>query len=248
MAALLGAPGLIGGLSSTIAAAGIASLALGAIITIFFVQPATNAALFVPSNQQNSFGGYKITGSCPIPNAEIICGSLGSPNDKYCPGGHGSNSYWRGQGEPVCRWALPSSDWPRCQHNNISGNVCQSNSTSSCTVYGYAADFSYPNHQANQPVFYPYLEGKQLEWTTVWTQAFEPGAGAGAVLRATSGNTVYEIYLMHLSAIPVPGKSGDVAGLLSSEVGLPHAHFELKINGEFVRPDSLCGSSTIISP
>lgn len=254
MAALLGAPGLIGGLSSTIAAAGIASLILGATVTVFFVQHTTNAGLFVQGGPGQNFSGssgrgYKITGSCPIPNAEIICGSLGSSNDKYCPGGHGSNNYWKGQGEPACRWALPSSDWPRCQYNNIGGSVCKSNSSAgSCAVYGYAADFSYPNHQANQPVFYPYLEGKQLEWTTVWTQAFASGAGAGAVLRAANGSTVYEIYLMHLSAIPVPGKSGDIAGSLSSEVGLPHAHFELKINGEFVQPDSLCGSSTIISP
>lgn len=57
MAALLGAPGLIAGLGSTVAAAGIAGIALGAVITVFFVQPTTNAGLFVPSSQQNNFGG-----------------------------------------------------------------------------------------------------------------------------------------------------------------------------------------------
>ena len=58
MAALLGAPGLIGGLGSTIAATGIAGIALGAIITVFFVQPTTNAGLFVPGGQSGGVADF----------------------------------------------------------------------------------------------------------------------------------------------------------------------------------------------
>lgn len=60
----LTAPSLTAGLGGTIATVGIGSLAFGAAITTFFIQPAINAALFVPSGIGGISGGNYLPG-CP---------------------------------------------------------------------------------------------------------------------------------------------------------------------------------------
>ncbi len=217
-------------------------------ILALFMFIINNSAYIVPQATGIISGGVnpEIGGSCPIPNGYILCGSLGSPYQDGCIGGHGSNEYWGGQGGAACRWGLPSSDGVRCTTNPFPNSVCY-NRSSTCTDYGYASDFTYPNktnaQRCNSPVYLPSLNNQQLDWTLQWGRANLGGVGWSGFLLATDGSNVYEIYMTHLNAVPAGGKSGRVTGTLYCSVATPHVHLELRVNGKYVRPDFLCENS-----
>ena len=191
--------------------------------------------------------GANVAGTCPIPNqkGELLCGSYGSGN--YCE--HGTNSYWSTQ-TSNCAWGLPSSDGVRCTYNQIPGSVCYNANPPNglCADYGYAADFKYPgfNNSAphypcgpNAPVIFPSFDGKILDWNYV--RAFSGTAGENGIFSATDGTHVYEMYVTHLSNIPRQGaKSNDPMGYISCVLEYPHIHIEVKIDGQYIRPDNLC--------
>ena len=252
----LTAPSLVAGLGSTVAAVGLLGVGAAWAIQTFFIQPKIKSALFVARDDGTPApgGGYippDILGSCPIPNGFNLCGSLGSPYQTGCTGGHGSNEYWGGQGGDACRWGLPSSDGARCTTNPFPGSFCY-DSTSICTDYGFASDFTYAGiskpERCGKPVYLVSLNGQTLDWAVVWTRDNLGGVGRSGLIRATDGTSVYEMYMTHLNDYPVGGRSGEITGTLYCSIATPHVHVELKIDGEYVRPDFLCeGSGNIIN-
>jgi hypothetical protein len=190
-----------------------------------------------PKGQYSNLPGIYATGSCPIPDGYLSCGSY-DPQSTSC--NHGSNDYW--SNKTPCDWALPSIDHS-CQYSPYPGNVCYDKS-STCYYYGFAADFAYSDRRADAPVIYPEIDGQILEWELEREIPFRENSGAGAILRAEAGGNVYEIYITHLNDVPSGGRSGEVASTLydfdNGKYGSPHVHLELKINGTYVRPDDLC--------
>lgn len=219
-------------------------------IIIFFIN--TGAYLVPPGERAFGSGsvpsGISIEGSCPIPNGVISCGSLGSGSSVTgCE--HGSNSYWAGLesiGTPKCSWGLPSSDGRRCSTSQIPGNVCYS-SKSQCPDYGAALDVTYPGLNGavcaadpqNYIAYFPRIDGQDLEWTFV--TSLTGCSGECGIYRASSGSDAYEIYVTHLQSIVRSGSSGEPIGFIYCYLDTgPHLHIELKINGTYVQPDSLC--------
>lgn len=238
----------------------LAELAKPLIITIlvfsvlvgFILLIINNSAFVIPGEELNQTD-IGIQGSCPIPNGIVSCGSLGSGS--ACQ--HGSQAYWNGivnSGGEQCEWGLPSSDGVRCSTSPTSNTPCydsgsQCKNSDGTVVYGYSADIVYPNQGAcdgTQTVYFPYINGQSLTWQK--TLSFTGTAGANGIYTATDGANIYELYFVHLDSVVPSGRSGGPVGALSCTLTSPHVHVELRINGDFIRPDSLCtGDAVVVS-
>jgi hypothetical protein len=190
------------------------------------------------SGPLSPYCGY---GSCPIPNAEITCGSY--------PDCHGTNWYWAPYN--ACEWPIPYAAsvgaGSTCTYNQISGSVCENQSAPACPAYGFALDIDYPSNTCgtNAPVYFPHLNNVTLSWSWVWGGPYSDGSGQeNGLYRASDGNNVYEIYFTHLDTMVRSGNSGDRVGNIHCQAG-DHAHIELRINGSFVKPDFLCSGQTV---
>ena len=222
-----------------------------------------------PSSQTGSgalyTGGLYIEGDCPIPGGRLLVGSFESINK-----GHGSNSYWASAGGfcdntycsaypnayccinnlPIA-WSLPVVAAPQCYTNPYPGSVAYDPS-STCPAYGFAADFFVPQNdnpyygQGNVPVSLPTIDGQVLDWKIATPYGKNKGNGTGGLLRAKANGKTYEISIYHLAEpITYGGPSGTEVGIIYAGLNNPHVHIELKVNGEYVRPDNLCsGGST----
>lgn len=172
--------------------------------------------------------------SCPILGGGISTGTYNGTNET----GHGSNSYWGGPAGRSC-YAIPAFSGCHSPSDAVDpdkNNFCRGKAQA-CSHYGYAADSPAPG---GTPVFLPSIFGETLNWTfkrrvtinnTNW--------GWGYLFRAGK----YELYLGHLNQTTPPptAPSGTVIGTLYPGLSNPHVHIELQINGQWVRPDFLCG-------
>jgi len=238
-----------------------------AIVTIIILFIINSGAYIVPPGGFGQVGspipGNCTYGTCPLPNALITCGSLGSGHP-VCE--HGTNEYWDWQlcpshsscststPRPCCststvcnEWALPSSDAANCHTNQIQGSYCYS-SSSSCSYYGLATDIVDSTNPdgcgSNSPVFFPYLNGLSLNWTLVWGGTFSGTNQQYGLFRASGGGDVFEIYFTHLQDRVNSGSSGQRVGNIYcfSNPDANHTHYELKVNGSYIRPDGLCSN------
>jgi hypothetical protein len=208
--------------------------------------------------------------SCPVPNGHISCGSYGQPGGA-CPAscgsganavtgasGHGGNCYWASKN--ACNYAIPVINTQKdalgnrfCDHSTDKNNVCYS-ASSQCTYYGYATDATYSNLnqlKANPclPVYLPYLDGQSVTWTINENfRGFGADSGAFGILTTTFNGKKYELYMVHLNQSPNGGASGQLAGTLydafNGNSDGRHVHLELRVNGQYYRPDYLCGGNT----
>lgn len=174
--------------------------------------------------------------SCPILGGAISTGSY----DGTAETGHGSNSYWGGPAGTDC-FQIPAFSGCRSPSDAVdpdNNNFCD-RTPQSCSHYGLAADVV--GHRSD-PVFLPSIFGETLDWQ------FERGPitikksvwGYGYIFK--SGK--YRIYLGHLNQTTPPSSapSGTVIGTLYP-LTYPHVHVELQIDGQWVRPDFLCGGT-----
>ncbi|MBI5356376.1 M23 family metallopeptidase [Candidatus Collierbacteria bacterium] len=204
MAALLGAPGLIGGLGSTIAATGIAGITLGAIITVFFVQPTTNAGLFVPT-ENAPFGGISLQG-CP---AEAWPVDISRGQKYYIAQGPGG---WATHGP-----SLPSQP----------ANCPTANDPNAKCPYVEALDITPPGTVTSNNVVIATHPGTVIE-------ARVDGYGANYVhIKDSCGGNFRTVYV-HMSVLSVAEgqsvKGGDVIGVVGStgRSSGPHLHYEFR--------------------
>ena len=172
--------------------------------------------------------------SCPILGGGISTGTYNGTNET----GHGSNSYWGGPAGSSC-YAIPGFSGCRSPSDTVDpdkNNFCRGK-PQACSHYGYATDSPAPG---GTPVFLPSIFGETLNWTfkrrvTIYNTRW----GWGYLF--TAGK--YELYLGHLNQTTPPSTapSGTVIGTLYPGLSNPHVHIELQINGQWVRPDFLCG-------
>ena len=148
----LSAPSLVAGLGSTIATVGVSGLLISTTITIFFTQPRTNSAMFVPSEKAltgpgtgNDIPPIVGAGTCPlVENPSISTGSLGSGLGRSEHGGRGYGFHCYGIPiKSVWRW----NDDPRTvpKSNPATGTSCDISTLNSCndtpcSYYGFATD------------------------------------------------------------------------------------------------------------
>jgi hypothetical protein len=177
---------------------------------------------------------------CFFETPNLLCGSYDSSLSS-CR--HGSDNYWLVDNSKYshCQWSLPVMAGASCKHSPHSGNVCY-NANNQCAWYGFAADFNYLNMASytstrNLPAYLPTLEGQVVNWTPSGFVG-RTSSGSGGMLRATANGRVYEMYLTHLTESPLGGTSGSQLGtLFDGLLGNRHIHTELRIDGEFVRPE-----------
>jgi hypothetical protein len=206
------------------------------------------------SSRETSAGTATITigtppaSSCPNLAGGISSGSYrGNVNPET---GHGSNSYWGGPAGADCNFRIP---WPAvpqmCEGPDISAdpdqnNVCHTQ-THLCPYYGFAIDSP---ASPGTPVYLPSMYGETLNWTFVSRVSINGGSwGYGYTYRANSSSgTSYQIYLGHLNftTAPATATSGTSIGTMYPLSAGAHVHIELMVNGEYVRPDFLCGGGT----
>lgn len=169
--------------------------------------------------------------SCPIPNGQILWGSLGNPNT---PVQHGSVEYWARVAPAQC-FQGGNGAYPLGGCFAI-GSQC----TPGCPTYGFAADIVWPgNRVVGQPVFYPYIGGESVTWTCSNCRLARSGQGTGFLRAVGPGGEVYEMYVSHLQTVPVGGVSGEQISTLYP-LATPHLHIELRIDGEYVPPEFMC--------
>lgn len=202
--------------------------------------------------------------SCPVPEGFVSCGSYGYPG-AACPAscaggsvtgksGHGGNCYWASN--PTCDYAIPTIDTRPgpggryCSRSTDPDNVCY-DKDSLCSWYGYAGDFTYSDLNSKGsinclPVYLPTIEGQIVNWEVEnGFQGYQADRGGYAILKTQVNGKVYEMYMLHLDAVPNGGQSGQLAGTLFEGFHKPgrdgrHVHIELRVNGNYLRPDYMC--------
>lgn len=212
----------------------IVALVVLTILTVFIMYVINTGSYMVPFRNTGvdgefvDFGEIEVGASCPIPGGVVLWGSYGSP---YSNIGHGTNAYWNATSTSCSAYTIP--EYSSC-YSKKPGDYCY-NQASSCSFYGYAADFIYPNVQrAGQPIYLPYINGESVAWTVV-----TPRGNHAGLLRANQGGRVYEMNLIHLETNPRGGQSGSVTGVLQN-YRTPHVHVELRVDGEYVPPEFMC--------
>ena len=183
-----------------------------------------------------------IIGNPPASSCPILGGIITTPSyEGAAERGHGSNSYWGGPAGEACGFDIPAFSGclgPNSSADTDNNNVCK-NQASTCAYYGFAADVV-----GQQVVQLPSLFGKTLNWNYQNRVSIKKGSwGYGYTFTADDGNTTYSLYLGHLNLTTPPNQlaSGSVVGSLYQGLSSPHVHIELQINGQWVRPDFLCG-------
>lgn len=172
--------------------------------------------------------------SCPILGGAISTGSY----DGTAEIGHGSNDYWGGPAGTDC-FQIPAFSGCRSPSDAVdpeNNNYCD-RTPQSCSHYGFAADV--PGHRGD-PVFLPSIFGETLDWQFERGPITIKGSAWGYGYVFKSGK--YRLYLGHLNQTTPPSSapSGTVIGTLYP-LTHPHVHIELQIDGQWVRPDFLCG-------
>jgi hypothetical protein len=172
--------------------------------------------------------------SCPILGASVYYPSYNGSVDPEI--GHGSNAYWSTN---ACGYDIPAFSGcfgPTKLVDPDKNNVCRSQS-GLCNHYGYASDIKGP---ANTLVFLPSIFGESLNWKFKRRVSIA-GGNWGYGYLFSSGK--YDLYLGHLNKTVPPdtAESGTPIGTLFPGLTNPHVHVELQINGQWVRPDFLCG-------
>ena len=242
------APFIIGG--AIIAAIGAGLAALGSalvaamigipIVIAFFFFIINNSALVVPPGTSFGGGGGYLPGidvgaTCPIPDGNLFIGVYATGITSY---GHGENEYWDNVSDACGAYTLPAYGCYAKQ----SGDYCYN--LGACSVYGLAIDVRYPGPYTNsigKPAYLPYLKGQSVQWELTSRAG---RTGTAGFLRAEVDGQVYEIYMSHIQGGPRGGQSGEVAGLMD---GKAHVHLELRIDGQYVNPESMCsGANTNI--
>lgn len=177
--------------------------------------------------------------SCPILGGSITTGSYNGTREV----GHGSNSYWGGPAGNSC-YDIPAFSGCRSPSSSVDpdgNNYCRGKA-SSCPYYGFAADVRRSGR--GDVVQLPSIFGKSITWTFQRRVTIaETAWGWGYVFTGSDRGNNYSLYLGHLNQTTPPqtAPSGTVVGTLYPNLTPPHVHIELQINGQWVRPDFLCG-------
>ena len=174
---------------------------------------------------------------CPIIGGYVHYPSYNGTNET----GHGSNAYWGS----TCNYDIPSSSgcWSPSRTADPDGNnVCHYRG-GECNEYGYAADFV--RSGAGDEVLIPSIFGESITWNKISQFSNNGGIwGWGVTYRAsdTNGNSFF-IYITHLNnnTFPSSVQTGEIIGTLFRGLTNPHAHVEISVNGQWIRPDFLCG-------
>jgi hypothetical protein len=178
--------------------------------------------------------------SCPILGGAISTGSYNGERET----GHGSNLYWTGPAGTDCGYDIPAfsgCNSPTESADPDGNNVCRGRARS-CPYYGFAADVR--RSGAGDIVQLPSIFGQSITWTFQRRVSIAGGSwGYGYVFTGNSSRGNYSLYLGHLNQTtpPATAPSGTVIGSLYPGLTPPHVHIELQINGQWVRPDFLCG-------
>jgi hypothetical protein len=178
--------------------------------------------------------------SCPILGGAISTGSYDGEREI----GHGSNLYWTGPAGTDCGYDIPAfsgCNSPTESADPDGNNVCRGRARS-CPYYGFAADVR--RSGAGDIVQLPSIFGQSITWTFQRRVSIAGGSwGYGYVFTGSSSRGSYSLYLGHLNMTtpPATATSGSVIGTLYPGLTPPHVHIELQINGQWVRPDFLCG-------
>ncbi|KKQ95223.1 MAG: hypothetical protein UT21_C0007G0020, partial [Candidatus Woesebacteria bacterium GW2011_GWA1_39_11b] len=209
-----------------------------------------SGAYLVPPSETSMLSRLSIPPSgCFFESPTLTCGSYDSPVDAC----HGTNSYWDFTGYDHCQFSLPVTDIRTVSIQGQTVKYCKYSARndggycyrpeSQCLWYGFAADFSYANigsfrNSQNLPVYLPTLEGEVVTWAEAGFVGSN-SAGYYGILRSTINGRVYEMYLHHLNASPVGGRSGTQTSSLFDGLSSNnrHVHTELRIDGDFVRPE-----------
>lgn len=178
--------------------------------------------------------------SCPILGGAITTGSYNGTREV----GHGSNSYWSGPAGEDCGYDIPAFSGcysPTTATDPDGNNVCKGRARS-CSYYGFATDVRRSGR--GDIVQLPSIFGKSINWTFQRRVTIAKTAwGWGYSFTGSDGGNNYSLYLGHLNQTTPPptAPSGTVVGTLYPGLTPPHVHIELQINGQWVRPDFLCG-------
>lgn len=236
-AAVAGTSLLIASLVGAAAAAGIA--VIGSLIAVplavaFMLTIINNSAYMVPPTTSNISGGpfgggINVGATCPIPGGVIFIGSYGTNLTRF---GHGENEYW----DSV---AGSCGDYPLSGcYARQPGDYCY-NSGNSCSTYGQAIDVRYPSGgSAGRSAFLPFIKGQEATWVLA---SVNTNCNCAGTLRAVVDGDVYEMYISHLTRPPLGGVSGDPVGIMDASA---HVHIEMRINGEWANPESMCDGSS----
>ncbi|MEK7112396.1 MAG: hypothetical protein AAB875_03640 [Patescibacteria group bacterium] len=178
--------------------------------------------------------------SCPVLGGVITTGSYNGTSEI----GHGSNPYWSGPAGTDCGYDIPAfsgCNSPTSSVDPDGNNVCKGIARA-CSYYGFAADVH--RSGAGDVVQLPSIFGKSINWTFQRRVTIADTAwGWGYIFTGSDGGSSYSLYLGHLNQTTPPqtAPSGSVVGTLYPNITPPHVHIELQINGQWVRPDFLCG-------
>jgi hypothetical protein len=178
--------------------------------------------------------------SCPIIGGAVSTGSYNGQSEV----GHGSNPYWSGPAGTDCGYDIPAfsgCSGPTSSADPDNNNVCR-NQGGLCSYYGYAADVR--RSGVGDVVQLPAVFGRTINWTFQRRVSIARGSwGYGYVFTGNDGRSNYSLYLGHINQVNPPSTlpSGTVLGTLYPNLTPPHVHIELQINGQWVRPDFLCG-------
>lgn len=256
----LSAPSLVAGLGSTIATVGVSGLLISATLTIFFTQPRTNSAMFVPSEKALTGEGgppddtgLENRSSCPLIDYWILHYSYNPQTQE----GHGGNKYWKAvRGTDKTNWC----SYPLPQEN-ISCvapldpgpapdiNECYNKFPSSlCDVYGYGLDV-FPN--SSWSVWLPQINGEDALWA--YSHSFSNGnAGWSHIYTSSFHGETYSIVFTHMEDNPNKGNglpSGTKIGKLYDQTTNTHLHMEMAIDGVWKKPELyFCDGSNQIPP
>ncbi len=193
----------------------------------------------VASDVASVIVGHPPASSCPILGGSITTGSYNGTREL----GHGSNSYWGGPAGNSC-YDIPAFSGCRSPSSSVDpdgNNYCRGKA-SSCAYYGFAADVQRSGR--GDIVQLPSIFGKSITWTFQRRVTINDTAwGWGYTFTGSEGGNNYSLYLGHLNQTTPPqtAPSGTVVGTLYPDLTPPHVHIELQINGQWVRPDFLCG-------
>jgi len=174
---------------------------------------------------------------CPIVGGHVHYPSYNGINES----GHGSNAYWGS----TCNYDIPYSSGcfsPSSSADPDGNNICHYLG-GECGWYGYAADFV--RNGAGDGVLMPSISGESITWNKIRQFSNNGGAwGWGVTYRGTDPNgNNYFIYFTHLNNDSFPNsiQTGEMFGTLFGGLTNPHVHIEISINGQWIRPDYLCG-------
>gem|GEM_PF-4490851 len=257
----LSAPSLVAGLGSTIAAVGVSGLLISTIITIFFTQPRTNSAMFVPTESTVPGGDYgppddtglENRSSCPLIDYWILHYSYNPQTQE----GHGGNKYWKAvKGRDKTNWCsypLPQENLscvaPLDPGPAPDTNECSNKFPSSlCDVYGYALDV-FPN--SSWSVWLPQINGEDALWA--YSHSFSNGnAGWSHIYTSSFHGETYSIVFTHMEDNPNKGgglSSGTKIGRLYDQKSNTHLHMEMAIDGVWKKPELyFCDGSNQVPP